>query len=104
MIDMKQKEEKYCGECCWFYAEDTEGYGLCPLALMETKRCDEPCTNGEFVRKDDMRHYMAVLLQQRRWQEWFEGKRDGEIFLPSREDEINARDFAYKYMKTFSKL
>ena len=49
---LPDKEEKYCGECCWFYAEDTDGYGLCPLALMESKRCDEPCTNGKYVSKE----------------------------------------------------
>lgn len=97
---MKQKEEKYCGECCWFYAEDTDGYGLCPLALMESKRCDEPCTISErFVSKDEMRHHMAVLLQGvRNAADPVHRKR------PDDRDLVIASSFAYKYMKVFSEL
>lgn len=93
------EEERCCGNCCWFYAEDTDGYGLCPLALMESKRCDEPCTNGEFVSKEEMRHHMAVLLQSVRFHN------DPELrHVPAAKDCEDAYRFAYKYMKTFSKL
>jgi len=92
-------KDKFCGECCWFYAEDTDGYGLCPLALMESKRCDEPCTNGKFVSKEEMRHHMAVLLQSVRFHD------NPEIrHVPTAKDCEEAYKFAYKYMKVFSKL
>lgn len=96
---MKQKEERCCGEYCWFYGEDTDGYGLCPLALMETKRCDEPCTNGKFVSKKEMRHHMAVLLQATRWIEDSANRR-----MPTAKDYSEAIAFAYKYIKRFSNL
>ena len=101
---MEKEAEKYCGNCCWFYAEDTDGYGLCPLALMESKRCDEPCTNGKFISRQEMRHHMAVLLQQSRYQKWFDEGFDGVVYPPTRIASKEARVFAYKYIKTFSKL
>jgi hypothetical protein len=95
-------KDKFCGECCWFYAEDTDGYGLCPLALMESKRCDEPCTNGEFVSKEEMRHHMAVLLQANRY------RRDDNVpsiyRMPDQKELGLAIDFAYRYMKIFGEL
>ena len=96
-------KDKYCGECCWFYGEDTDGYGLCPLALMESKRCDEPCTNGEFVSKEEMRHHMAVLLQWHRWNESPKLRVLPGYDNPKKEL-MKAVRFAYKYMKVFSKL
>ena len=93
-------KDKYCGECCWFYAEDTDGYGMCPLALMEQKRCDEPCTNGKFVSGEDLRHYLAVLLVEKRWM-------DDDMFIhyaPDGDEVCKAIDFAYKYIKIFSEL
>ena len=100
---LPDKEEKYCGECCWFYAEDTDGYGLCPLALMESKRCDEPCTISEiFVSKEEMRHHMAVLLQDKRFRS---NKGEIALYLPVRKADLDkAKEFSYKYMKVFSKL
>jgi hypothetical protein len=99
---MKQKEDKSCGECCWFYAEDTDGYGLCPLALMETKRCDEPCTNGKIVSREVMRHHMAVLLQANRY------RRDDHVpavyRMPDPKELGRAIDFAVEYMRVFSNL
>ena len=92
-------KDKYCGECCWFYGEDTFGYGLCPLALMEQKRCDEPCTNGRFVSREDMRHYQAVLLQFGRYM------KDSFIHkMPKQIEVVRAIDFAYDFIKVFSEL
>ena len=99
---MKQEEERCCGECCWFYAEDTDGYGLCPLALMETKRCDEPCTNGKFVSREEMRHHMAVLLQANRYRS---DKNVPAIYrMPDPKELGKAIDFAVRFIKTFSEL
>lgn len=99
---MKQEEDKSCGECCWFYAEDTGGYGLCPLALMESKRCDEPCTEGKFVGREDMRHHRAVLLQANRY------RRDDHVpaiyRMPDPKEFGRAIDFSVEYMRVFSEL
>ena len=111
MTDKKQKDlnretERCCGGCCWFYGEDTDGWGFCACQKnrdIDMENCSDMCEDN-FVSIKEMRHHTAVLLQEKRWQEWFEGKREGEIFLPSVEDVVNAQDFAYKYMKVFSKL
>lgn len=94
----RNTKDKFCGECCWFYAEDTDGYGLCPLALMESKRCDEPCTEGKHVSRKEMRHHMAVLLQYHR------ADANMNYRFPGGEALEEAVVFAYKYMKVFSKL
>lgn len=94
--------EKCCGDCCWFYDEDTDGYGLCPLALMEQKHCDEPCTTDEYVSKEEMRHYMAVLLQHNRWRR-FDGV-PNECKMVDTKELGKAIDFSVRYMKVFSKL
>lgn len=103
---MKEEEEKCCGNCCWFYAEDTYGFGCCPFQFGEIVECGMSCgVEKEFVSKKEMRHHMAVLLQEKRWQKRTDGWRNGEIFFPpEREDVIKAIDFAYKYMKVFSEL
>lgn len=97
---MKQKEEKCCGECCWFYAEDAYGYGMCPFRFGVIMECDQTCdVECEYVSKAMMRHHMAVLLQLTRHEEdpinhlspWYEEKED-------------AIRFAYRYMKVFSEL
>ena len=98
---LPDKEEKYCGECCWFYAEDTYGYGGCPQRFAELQRCSDKCPIPEYyVSKKDMRHYMAVLLQFNRY------RRDDEgIYRCPNPTEIGeAIDFAYGYMKVFSEL
>lgn len=93
---MKKKVEKYCGECCWFYAEDTYGYGCCPYQFADIKRCDQKCNKpNEYVSEKEMRHYMAVMLQSYRRHVSFYGRPD-ELF--------KAIDFAYRYMKIFSNL
>lgn len=97
---MKQEEEKYCGNCCWFYAEDTYGYGCCPFRFGEVQRCDEQCGADEhFVSKKQMRHYMAVLVKRFRY---LENMVDNNP--PYLVDDIEAEKFAYKYMKVFSEL
>ena len=97
---MKNKEEKFCGECCWFYGEDTYGYGCCPFRFAEVKDCEQPCEVPlKFVSKAQMRHHQAVLLQLTRHEEdpinhlspWYEEKED-------------AIRFAYRYMKVLSEL
>ena len=104
---LKDKEDKCCGNCCWFYGEMTDGEGFCALrdsSINET-RYDFLCAYELHVSCQEMRHHMAVLLKEKRWQKRTSGWRNGEIFFPpEREDVIKAIDFAYRYMKVFSKL
>lgn len=108
-----RKSEKRCGECCWFYCEMTDGDGLCAEAkgtqLSECTHCSNKCwlrrggsDNPCFVSRADMRHYMAVLLQYRRFNHDCNVK---AIRKPVDNIQLGkAIDFAYKYMKIFSEL
>lgn len=96
-------EDKCCGNCCWFYGEMTEGKGFCAQSPIEDNvvMC-EMCCKTEFVSRKEMRHHMAVLLQHNRWRrdDWYE-----PIYRHVDPVEVSeAIDFAYKYMKVFSKL
>ena len=89
-------KDKFCCECCWFYAEDTYGYGMCPFIFADVHECGQKCDVPlKYVSKKDMRHHMAVLLQAVRRHIAFYGKKDALT---------DAADFAYKYMKIFSEL
>lgn len=98
----ERQEDRCCGLCAWFYGEDTYGYGCCPHDFAEVKRCDKPCTNKKFVSREQMRHYMAVLLQANRY------RRDQNVpaiyRMPNPKELGEAIDFAVKYMKIFSQL
>lgn len=105
--------EKCCGNCCWFYGETTDGDGFCAEAKdsswKDFTRCDRKCwlarggcDNPCFVSRQEMRHHMAVLLQFVRWatQKTFPLK-----YKPVDVPEVaKAAEFAYRYMKVFSKL
>ena len=96
-------KEKLCGECCWFYAEDTYGYGCCPFRFAEVKDCEQPCEVPlKFVSKEMMRHHQAVLLQANRY------RRDDNVpaihKMPDPKEFGEAIDFAYNYIKIFSNL
>lgn len=92
----------YCGECCWFYAEDTNGYGVCPYLFGEVCECSGECKAGRFVSKKDMRHYRALLLQANRY------RRDQSVpsiyKMPNPLELGRAIDFASEYIKVFSEL
>ena len=94
-------EEKCCGDCCWFYAEDTYGYGACPFQFAEVKKCDEECPiTMKYVSRKEMRHHMAVLLQYQRY-----AHDTGDNYRwPSYDDRLRAMEFAYEYMKVFGNL
>ena len=67
---MKQEEEKCCGGCCWFHSEDTDGWGFCIKQKgMDTDimNCSDLCTTDGYVSREQMRHYLAVLLQANRY-------------------------------------
>lgn len=102
-MNKEKKREKFCGECCWFYAEDTYGYGCCPYRFAEVKQCDEKCdVPVKYVNKRDMRHYMAVLTQLNRCRR---DLHDPAIYKKPLPVEIGkAIDFAIRYIKIFSNL
>ena len=108
-----KKEGKFCGECCWFYGEDTYGNGFCAEAKGEAwgdiVRCDQKCIyykggcdNPCFVSMEQMRHYQAVLLQANRY------RRDDNVpaiyKMPDQTEIGEAIDFACEYIKVFSNL
>ena len=92
----------YCGECCWFYAEDTYGYGACPFDFAEVKVCDKGCDTEKYISKKEMRHYIAILRQANRY------RRDNNVpsiyKRPNPKELGEAIDFAVDYVKVFSKL
>jgi hypothetical protein len=99
-----KEEEKYCGNCCWFYAEDTDGWGFCACQKgkdLDTEHCSDMCED-DFVSRQEMRHHMAVLLQHKRF---LNDKSELTMYRPVRiEDLHKAEEFAYRYMKVFSEL
>ena len=100
---MKEKEEKYCGGCCWFCHEDTDGWGQCLMQdICDSMNCSDLCTTNEFVSREQMRHYQAVLLQANRY------RRDDHVpaiyKMPNPTELGKAIDFAVKYIKIFSNL
>lgn len=95
--------EKCCGNCCWFYAEVTDGDGFCANLFAEMTYCEDECSiPSEYVSKEQMRHYMAVLLQANRY------RRDNHVpaiyKMPDPKELGRAIDFSYKYMKVFREL
>ena len=97
------EEERFCGNCCWFYGEDTYGYGFCPFRFAETKECSQKCEVPlKYVSKKEMRHHMALLLQANRY------RRDYHVpaiyKMPNPNELGRAVEFAYWYMKVFSNL
>lgn len=100
---MEKEAEKYCGECCWFYGEDTFGYGSCPYRFAELQRCSDKCPITEkYVSKEDMRHYQAVLLQANRY--WRDDHVPSIYRMPNPKELGKAIDFAVRFIKVFSEL
>lgn len=95
-------KDKFCGNCCWFYAEDTYGFGICPFRFGDVVHCEGKCKNNEYVSRKEMRHHMAVLLQLNRY------RRDthfpGIYRTPKPSEVSRAIEFSVRYMKVFSEL
>ena len=91
---------KCCGNCCWFYAEVTDGSGLCITNPDWPYRDCGGASCENFVSRGDMRHYRAVLLQFNRW------RRDDHFpsiyTMPDVKDIGKAIDFACRFIKNFS--
>ncbi len=107
---MKIDNKKCCGGCCWFKFEDIDGYGTCQKPHGVAKKCkasaceqrcsDDACEN--FISEEEMRHYLAVLIQHNRW------RRDDHVpnsrKMADPKEIGKAIDFAINYIKTFMKL
>lgn len=100
---MTKINEKFCGNCCWFYAEDTYGFGICPFRFGEVAHCEGKCKNGEYVSRKEMRHHMAVLLQWKRWLD-LPITESSRYYRHDLDDVSKAIEFSVKYMKVFSEL
>lgn len=95
------KEERFCGNCCWFKHEDTDGYGICYQYDWTYPNCGNvPCE--DYVSERLMRHYRAVLLQANRY------RRDQHVpsiyRMPDPKELGKAIDLACEYMRVFSNL
>jgi len=93
----------YCGECCWFHGEDTDGYGFCPFLVYDMSKCDDRCRLPlKFVSKKAMRHFRAVLIQANRYRRV---QSVPSIYrMPDVRELGRAIDFASEYIKVFSEL
>ena len=100
---MCEVDDKYCGNCCWFYAEMTDGYGFCAcnvLAFADRYCGHKACER--YVSCQEMRHHMAVLLQANRYRRY---QHVPSIYrMPDPTELGKAIDFSVKYMKTYCKL
>ena len=106
---MKQKEEKCCGNCCWFYGEQTDGEGMCIVHQFDGDDLPWYCCTmsacADYVSRQEMRHHMAVLLQADRWYRATHDEENSALrYMPDPIDYRVALAFAYQYMKVFSKL
>ena len=107
---MSTTNHNYCGCCCWFKHEDTDGWGICygnesgigyHIDDEFFPRCEQTACS-KYVSNEEQRHYQAVLLQANRY------RRDDHVpsiyRMPDHMELWKAIDFAYNYIKTFSKL
>ena len=99
---MTKINEKFCGDCCWFYAEDTDGFGICPFKFADVAYCGDECTTNEFVSRKEMRHHMAVLLQLNRYR--MDTHFPGIYRTPEPSEVSRAIEFSVRYMKVFREL
>lgn len=99
----KKKKKIHCGECCWFYGEDTDGFGMCPYLFGDSRNCSYKCMRpSDAVSKMEMWHHMEVLIKFNRY------RRDNHVpsiyEMPDTKEIGEAIDFAIKYMKVFCDL
>lgn len=96
------KNNDYCGSCCFFKHEDTDGWGIC---YEDNDNSFQNCGTiacPHFISNEQMRHHVAVLIQSNRY------RRDKHVpaiyRMPDPKELGKAIDFAVKYLKTFSEL
>ncbi len=106
----KEQIEKYCGNCCWFFGECTDGDGCCAKHYWEEpKEGQDPmltrCDKGacpDFISTEEKRHHLAVIAQHNRW------RRSNEVpnhcFMVHPIELGKALDFVLDYIKTYDKI
>ena len=97
------EDERCCGNCCWFFGEQTDGDGFCIQSPLDDNWVEcSMCCKTEYVSREEMRHHMAVLLQANRY------RRDRHVPAiykrPNPTELGEAIGFSVKYMKAFGKL
>ena len=101
-IEDDKPDENCCGDCRWFYGEETSGWGLCACQHgdCDSMHCSDMCED-DFVSRQEMRHHMAVLLQANRWT-----FNNNGVYrrMPKFSDVEKAQAFAFRYMKVFGSL
>lgn len=99
----------YCGDCCYFFAECTDGDGCCAKHYWDVSEdgnpmvasCSQPACD-DYISRQEKRHHLAVLLQHNRW------RRDNEV--PNSRRMVNptelgkAIDFVIDYIRTYDKI
>lgn len=102
---MTKKTEHYCGECCWFFAECTDGNGMCAKHYWDVHSACKTCGTDaceNFISREDKRHYMAVLTQHNRWRRSDEVPNHCRMVNPT--ELGKAIDFVLNYIKTYDKI
>ena len=101
----KTKEERCCGDCCWFKHEDVSGWGICyhsSVGYLDGSRNCAMNACKHYVGEAEFRHLVAVLIQANRY------RRDNHVpsiyKMPNPKELGKAIDFAVEYMKTFDKI
>ena len=99
---LNKPSKNYCGECCWFVFENTDGHGQCMKVggngLPYGKFCD--CSNKSckrFVSREDKKRYIDLLHSFQNWMENNGRMADGDEF-------VYAVKFATEYIETFGQL
>lgn len=107
---MEKKIERYCGNCCWFLHEDTDGQGICAKHYWnEPEDGEDPafsfCGRGackDFISREEKRHLMAVLIHHNLW------RRDNNVPNSRKMDNATeigkAIDFVIDYIKTIDQI
>ena len=105
---MKKKE--YCGNCCWFFGECTDGDGCCAKHYWDKPeegqdpmltRCDKKACK-DFISDEEKRHHLAVLTQHNRWRRSDEVPNHCRMVNPT--ELGKAIDFVCEYVKIYNRL
>jgi len=86
------REERVCGNCCWFLYEDIDGVGICAIKD-RVSHCGDPCVTGGHVSEREKRHHLAMLRKCQRCLAATD-KQDVDV-----EQIREAIDFVVKYAK-----
>ena len=95
-----RKEEKCCGNCCWFKQEDLSEWGDCYKKKIPDQMvyCENnACKN--YISEQQAERYLHVLTEHNKWR-----RGDNSLRMQDPKELGKAIDFAVDYIKTFIKL